>query len=394
MGIPKLLARTGAYFSAALVVIMAVSAWSAATGRPEMLIPVYESVGTGGPNVYVVLLDGYPRADTLEETFAYSNASFLAELEGLGFTVSEQARTNYRKTWLTLASMFNGAYVEDLLVSQAPEGDTATELRWLHVMLNEASLLDVLRERGYAIRTVPPPFTTAALTSADDYVDHGHLNEFEAKLVWSSPWEVFLREQVGAFLLDNQARLVADALETAASWAESDDGNPQFVLAHVHSPHTPFALHRPGTPVPDAPGCFPITCTLWHSTTEGMQIGFDEYRAGLLPQVAILNDMTISAVQRIVAADPEGIVIVMSDHGARYSLFDPSEQFHSLLAARTPGADDLFADDESPVNLLRILYSSYFDAHLEPLPYRAWLGDWYTYLDLDPFEPDPRPITR
>ena len=72
--------------------------------------------------MYVILLDGYPRADTLQETFGIDNTAFTADLEDRGFTVSDGARANYNKTWLTLASMFNGSYVDRMLVDgQVPD---------------------------------------------------------------------------------------------------------------------------------------------------------------------------------------------------------------------------------------------------------------------------------
>jgi hypothetical protein len=381
-------ARSSAIFSVVFLAVMAFSVWDAATNAPETHAPNYAVSGTGGPDIYLILLDGYPRADTLRETFDIDNTAFLDGLEDLGFDIATDARTNYNKTWLTMASALNGTYVDELVGDQPPPEDEPSQIRWLHRFIEEASLIGVLRDRGYTVRTVPPPFASASLTSADEYLDEGRMTEFEAKLLWSSPWAQIMRDPVASFLFETQAGYVSEALETTVRLAEGTRTGPEFLLTHVHSPHPPFVLHSPGQPAPEAPECFPAQCTLWHSTIEGLHITREDYAEGMRGQLEILNDMLLSVVRRISAADPEAVIVLFSDHGSRYTLDDPSEHFRSFLAARTPGLDGVYPDDASAVNLLRTLFTAYFGAGLEPMPYRAWYGDWSEYLRLEPFSPD------
>ncbi len=144
--VPRFIVRATAIFSIALV---AVASWNFITatssGRPEWNPPTYASDGTGGPNVYVIMLDAFPRADTLRETFGVDIGSFLDELESLGFTVSDQARANYNKTWLTLASMFNGAYIDRLLVEGSVPDEAPQQVRWASGLIEGASILDAFR---------------------------------------------------------------------------------------------------------------------------------------------------------------------------------------------------------------------------------------------------------
>lgn len=60
------------------------------------------------PNIYLLLLDGYPRTDTLADLYGYDNAWFEDALQELGFEVARESRSNYPHTWLTLTSMLNG----------------------------------------------------------------------------------------------------------------------------------------------------------------------------------------------------------------------------------------------------------------------------------------------
>lgn len=382
--IPLAVARGTGIFTAALFLLMGALAVRAADlGGPELHFPQYTTPGTGGPNIYVLLLDGYPRADSLKETFGIDNEPFLDQIAALEFIVSEDARTNYNKTWLTLASALNGVYIEDLVGDQPLPTEARIELRWLHKLINEASILGFLRDRGYAIRTIPPPYTSAALTMADEYLEMGRLTEFEVKLIGASPWALIFRDEVAGFLFDAQREQAIDGLEATARLAESPSAAPQFVLSHIHSPHPPFVL-TPSPRAEHAPvaSCFPLTCTFWEARIERLMIGFGEYRTGLRNQIEGLNEIVMDTVRRITAADPGGVVILMSDHGTRYSLEDLPEHYRSFLATRTPGFPGLFPHDESPVNILRRVMSAYFDADIEPLPYRAWALDWTYNLRL------------
>lgn len=247
-------------------------------------------------------------------------------------------------------------------------------------------MLDVLRERGYVTTAITSPFLSTALSTADAVRTNGLLNEFEANLISSSSWTYFLRDQVTAMLRSNQRDQVQFALEEVAAIAENPLTQPQFVFAHVHSPHTPFVLPASGQD-PKSPECFPRSCSFWNVTIEESAIDFGSYRRAFVPQVEELNRLVIEAVTRISTADPAAVVVVLSDHGARYSLEDIPEHYRTLLAARTPGFSDLIAADESPVNLFRVLFEAYFDLDTPALPYEAWISDWRSYLPLRPLEP-------
>ena len=381
--IPATLARMVGVIAVVLVLLASVSTVRALwTARPEMSLPAYELSQAAGPNIYLVLLDGYPRADTLLEEFGIDNRPFLAELESRGFEVSPDARTNYNKTWLTLASVLNGAYLDDLLGDQEPPDEPTAELRWLHALIREASIPEALRETGYVIRTVPSAYASTALTTADDYVDHGFLNEFEVRLIAASPWTNLFRTQIGGYLFEQQARQARDTLTTTAELA-GDTEQPQFVLSHVHSPHTPFVLTDAHDTAP-IPSCFPTLCSFWEARLERLDMTVDEYGQGIREQLLALNALVVAAVDEMIARDPNGVVVLFSDHGLRFATEATDEHFRSFLAARTPRHAGLYDADESPVNLLRRIVDAYLGAGVDALPYRGWSLDWTYNLRLEP----------
>ena len=66
------------------------------------------------PDIYVILLDGYARADALKQVFGVDESGFLGQLEERGFGVSSRALTNYPNTVQVLMAMFNMRLLPDI----------------------------------------------------------------------------------------------------------------------------------------------------------------------------------------------------------------------------------------------------------------------------------------
>ena len=260
------------------------------------------------------------------------------------------------------------------------------QIRWLHDMIEEASMLDGLRGRGYIIRSIPENFRSTALVSSDDFIDHGHLTEFEGNLISYSPWAILVRDPVRDFLATRHEEGITDAMGTLVELAESEASAPQFVFAHIPSPHTPFVLHAADEPRPTLPDCIPGRCSFWSTTIQDFGMDLTDYRDGLETQLTALNAMVVDTLSGLVSADPDAVILVFSDHGIRYSLDDVPEHYRSFIATRTPGVEGLYAIDESPVNLLRRLFGAYFDADTPPLPYEAWFSPWTEPMALVPLQ--------
>ncbi len=368
---------TSAY--AVVLLVAGIGASLPAFATPTAQPPPLASTGgrDAGPNIYLLLLDGYPRGDTLAEAFDLDMGPFETQLASVGFEVAPQARANHNKTWLTVATMLSAQYVTDLPEIADPPPGAPNQVRLLHDLINDGAVLDVLRGRGYTVRSIPSPVMSTDVTDDAEVWSTQHLNGFEIALVSASA-PAFLWPNGVLDLLGADARgLIADQLGAFAATAAQP--GPQLVLAHAMTPHPPFVLG--GGKLDYLRDCFPA-CKVWETTLEETGMTVDEYAAHLRSQVGALNDMVVSTLDRIVSDDPEAIVIVMSDHGARLEPDATDEHFRILFAARTPGAETLFTDDQSPVNVFRRILSTTFGEDLPDVPYRAWASDWFVPLDV------------
>lgn len=353
-------------FAVAFVAVAAIPVvgwWMATASLTPSVAAAPEAAGDG-PDIVVLLLDGYPRADALREQFGADNRRFETALAARGFSVLGNSRSNYTATWATLASMMSMRYLDEVDSLTPPPADSAEQYRRLMFAINRGEALAELRARGYELITVPSPFESASLLVADRYLDGGHLTSFELSLVQHSvAGSILLSIQPQLFFEEHRARIV-DAFHTTAATIESRSNRPRFLLAHVLAPHAPTVFEADGSPA-EPVACFP-GCSPWAFTERAQWEGF-------APQVEHVNTLVLTAIDRIVAASPDATIVVMSDHGSHVPGNDPANVFRTLFAARTPGwtAGPV---DASPVNLFPQLLNEYMGTDLELRPYRSWIS--------------------
>lgn len=366
--------RAASVFAAALLVVALVIAAPHLAGG-IYLVDHPDRPPSDDPDVVVLLLDGYPRSDTLAEIYGYDNRAFESGLERLGFQVSRGSLANYPHTWLTLTSMMEGGYLDEAPELVPPPDDPAEQYRRLMRSLNQSRMPDLLRQRGYEVAVIPSPFRSVALQTADRYLDGGQLSVFEYSLITYSQLSGVVTGLLPDFLMAQQRDRFHATLAEVVRLAGDDRSGPIFLFAHLFSPpHAPLVYGRNGEHLP-LPGCVPRRCALWEFP--------DDAWDGLGDQIHYANGQILRAVGDVVERSPDATIILMSDHGSRRDPADLDEYFHTFFAARTSRTPP-YPADISPVNVLRLL------AGEEALPYRGWMfADELEPLVLRPFSPAP-----
>lgn len=335
-----------------------------------------------GPNFYVLLLDGYPRHDTLGEEFGFRNEPFFEELDRRGFDVAEESRANYNTTVLTLASSLHMSYLHDIRTLSGDAGDPVSQVRRVTAAINGAPVPAILRGAGYRIVGIPSWYGEAALTSADEMHRSGHITLFEEQLLRLGTLGKLLLTADPDFVADQQRENVRFVLSKVGALATSG-GPPTFILAHVFSPHAPLLFHADGSPQA-APACYPQRCSFNITEASALGLTLEEYGEALSGNLEYLNREIVATVDDIIATDPEAVIVLFSDHGARYGDEIGDEHFRTFFAARTPGHPGLFGENASPVNLFSRVFNAYLGTSLPMRPYRAWAADPGAPLELVP----------
>ena len=202
------------------------------------------------PNIYYIILDGYARADILEELYNYDNSEFLEYLDQKGFFVADESQANYSQTTLSLTSSLNLSYLDDLASRVGPESGDRHPLQR---MFRSNTVVQFLKQQGYVIVAFPSGYTPTTLDEADVYMGSGPpWNELEIALLVNTPipWFVLSQSQFDPYA--PHISRIRYTLEHLADTAQLE--SPHFVLAHVVAPHPPFVLDEHGNEIPQNRG--------------------------------------------------------------------------------------------------------------------------------------------
>lgn len=368
----RLLGGLGTVSLVFLGITIASAAPNLALGRRTIGPPI-AAPATSGPNMYLVLLDGYPRADTLVGDFGVDNGPFLEALETRGFDVASASRSNYSKTWVTLNSILYMRYADEIDALMPFPSDPIEQHRRLLRALDDAPVLDWFAESGYTLTWIASPFVDAAARDVHEFVDTGQLNSFEVGLLRNS----LLTDAVGwlapQFVTDQLRDRIRSAFALTAQYAAQPGSGPRLVLTHVMSPHPPFLYGGRGEEL-GTPACFPSRCGLWDAESGEMGITPVAYEAAMGSQLTVLNAQLLELVDVIVGNDPQAVVILFSDHGSRHDRDNGEEFLRNFFAARTPGRVDVFPDQVHLVNLFPHLLGAYFGTDFAVAEYAGWIS--------------------
>jgi hypothetical protein len=342
------------------------------------------------PDIYYIILDGYPRADVLQDTFGFDNSGFIRALEARGFFVAHESRSNYMMTFLSLASSLNMDYVEHVAAQMG--GDT-TDSRLLGEGLVHSSVRSFLEDRGYQTVAFETGWPSSEIRDADIFLAPGEEHEAAGAPLWSlNEFEVLLlrltlvrpvidRLQVELqgedsplewLYLRHRDRILfaLDTMKEIPAW-EGD----YFVFAHLVVPHPPFVFGPNGESIPH---------TRPYSRRDGGEFEGtrEEYMQGYRDQVTYANGVVIRLIDRLLAAsDPDPVILLQGDHGARMNVVwedtrasDMREAFAILNAYYLPWEDGPQPYESiSPVNSFRLILNGLFRTDLEMLADESFL---------------------
>lgn len=297
-----LFTAAGVFFAAGLVPVAPMMSWST---------PARADIPADGPPQYVILLDGYPRADTLVR-YGFDISSFIEALEKRGFDHYPDATSTHPWTHQTLSEMMG-----------APVGSKES-----HDEQRRAQT-DWRLPDGFV--AIAPPIGLAAIPNVRT-LNTGGFTYFEAKLAGKSA----LGRLAGGWVMDSYRYELGRVFDLLATTRE------RRVFAHVFAPHFPIlydAEGKPQTIVDCWPACTSVTDRLSMPVEERVELtgGYVEW----------LNRQLVETIDTILERNPDAEIVVFSDHGGRLDVDDPDEWYRIFMASKTT-TPDLFADAPHP----------------------------------------------
>jgi len=316
-------------------------------------------VGAGGgaadqtsPDIYYIILDGYGRADILQELYGYDNSEFLSSLENMGFYVANCSMSNYSQTELSLASSLNYNYLSALGNSFVPENWDRSQL-W--PLIKNSAVRIYLESRGYKTIAFKTGFSWTELTDADLFLapqlSKRQLDGFQYMWLQTTFVRILLDAEALSMLKnpDDQSRQRTKFVLEQLQEIPSIDG-PKFVFAHLVIPHQPFVFGPNGEAI-----------SIASDATADMSA------QAYVDQVIFINKQMEIILAKIIADSPTPpIIIIQGDHGP--SGWGMINRMLNLGAYYFPGHEDMLYPTITNVNAFRIVFDEYFGQDLPLLP--------------------------
>jgi hypothetical protein len=320
------------------------------------------------PDIYVILLDGYPRSDVLDYAFDVDNSAFTSALEARGFEVAPRSHSDYLWTHVSVPSALNLAYIEQIPGLLPVAQGRAPQQPTIRRSISNNTAFRVAHDHGYDTVAVASGFEQVAARQADVWIDGGQMTEFEVSLL-ASTFAGDVVNVVAPDLASSQHRArVLSALGVLPQIAVTRARPPAIVFSHVPAPHQPTVFGADGAPV-----AVPITPHFYADSPIERSEDADEFRERYRTQLPFLNGLILAAIDEILtASEVPPVIVLFADHGSAsrtdWNATDPAtvdrtillERTGTLFAALTPGHPDVYPDDVSPVDLFRLLFDAYF----------------------------------
>ena len=317
------------------------------------------------PNIFLVILDSYARADFLRDELNFDNAPFLDALRSRGFYIADQSRSNYSSTMYSLTSLLNMDYLGTLAPGHGDDAHLPPAL--LKHLIDHNAVHDLLKSEGYTLVQFDSGMTFTQLPTADLRIAPGaSFSSFQRLLIDNTPlrhignppntrikrgrWDPVNKDTRVPFILKNLANIP----ETA---------QPFIAMAHIYSPHVPHVLMPDGSP-------------------RRNPVGFIK---GYTEELRFLNTKMIEAIDAIQKKFPDSVVIIQGDHGAwRYGMEplpgwvstpemvtrDRTEILNAYCLPGLPEKSPLYPSI-TPVNSFRVVFNHYLGMNLPLLPDRT-----------------------
>jgi hypothetical protein len=328
------------------------------------------------PDIYLIVVDEYPRADVLKKSFNYDNSEFLDQLEELRFRVIPCSQSNYRWTIQALYAMLNLEYAPPDPFDRFAYTNQSITNR-LSKDIKNGYLINALRQRGYQLVAFETGYAFTELDDAEIFLKSSRmetLSLFEEGLIETSMLAAWDDLAIRLGLIDNSNPTKAAKRLPRSSpdyyYQIKMDGfnnldesimldTPKFVFAHLLGAHFPIAIDANGN----------------HIYTSKLE------REPYLSQILYTNKRLISSMQQIInTTGTPPIVVLVSDHGLKYDDFDAEGEYTDSLLnfGAVFGPTELTSklyDSITPVNIMRLLAAQQEIGDYEILPDISYYND-------------------
>jgi len=310
------------------------------------------------PNVYYIVLDEYAGAESLSDYYNFDNSEFLNFLKSKGFHVVSNSFSNYPFTNLSTASTLNMNYLDFL--KKFNESNSAKPSLELYQKNN---VMKIFNDNDYTTIHIYGGVRERVQIADVNLCERYLTNDFPNLLLRTTLLTIIHKQ-----LVSNDWVEIRLCAFNELSHVHEKFSEPFFVLAHLRLPHDPFTFGPNGEIIDSE-----INLELTPSGTI----------SNYLDQLEFTNKKTSEIIETLLSVDEPPIIIIQSDHGARFSIDweDPNipvdslhRGYNVLSAVYLPNKNYDSFSSYTNVNTFRIIFNEVFDENLEILDEKIFLS--------------------
>lgn len=325
--------------------------------KPQAKVPDSEK-----PDIYFLVFDGMPSTKAMQSYWNFNNAKLDSFLQEENFFISENSKSNYNLTVLSLSSTLNMDYTPPIDLSQ---NEVKMYFKASSSILNN-SLTKILTKEGYQISQYQPvSFGNKDWDGSLFFKEMLYMNYFyktlPGRLYRDLGWHFssFKFKFINKFYESKfeKRNIIAEKdiehlLNLVKNSCVKTNAKPKFVYAHFVLPHDPFIFDSTGKR---------------KETRLTIQLSEKEQVTAFIEQVKYVNKVIEQLVKHIKQNNKTNTIILLEgDHGYRNIYGQKGYMtFENLNAFYLPGKDsEKLYSSISPVNSFRIILNKYFSANL------------------------------
>ncbi len=310
------------------------------------------------PDIYLIVADEYAGEKTLHDLYNFDNKEFLDQLKKRKFTVIKNSISNYNLTPIAIASLLNMDYIK-----YKGKNFSDVSLRPIYNRIDTNILVPFFRFQGYefinnSIFTVSgqPPLATQPFTPVNTRIIESQtliarlMKDLGYHLI---NWHILKSLPTDDYSIMNNNNKVIENIKREVLQRTR---KPRFSYSHLTMPHFPYYYDSKGKPYPHS--------AIVYQEGNGNEWHEDRY----LEYLKYTNSVLINLLDFILQhSEKPPVIILISDHGFRFSSKNVHEQFdfYNLNATFLPDQyTPEFEDNMTNASYMRSLLNLLFNQHL------------------------------
>ena len=325
------------------------------------------------PNVYYIILDGYPRNDVLKKHLDFDNNEFINFLKQREFYVAENSYSNYSLSSTSIPATMNMNYINFLTDELGEDSRSYDPLLGKDFGLYaDNQVIKNFKSMGYKVAKIGSvPMYLHEMPLADLSLCYKSIHLMDNRLFDTVARTSMIGYFIERWSEDLQRQIILCAFEELPKISSYYE-EPVFVWSHIMLPHFPLIFGANGEPI--TPGESLLVMNNPH-VFEGTDSSWN-IKQQFLQQLQFANKKSMELVDKILENEKQSIIIIQSDHGSAFdvNLDDPTDddvhqRLSNINAIYFPDEKprEILMNDPTNVNTFRIVFNSYFGSDYDIL---------------------------